>query len=54
MQCPKTDDLIDLVFYPDKLGMEATKKIQEHLEKCPGCKAVTLRYKREKQEAEPK
>lgn len=48
MACPKTMDLINLIFYPGKLSQEATAEIRDHIEHCLACKAVTQRYQREK------
>ncbi len=48
MSCPKADKLIDLSFFPEKLGKEATAEIRKHIQNCLKCKATVLRYEKEK------
>lgn len=48
MEHPKVDELIDFVFYPEKLSTEATKEIEEHISACIVCKAIILRYQEHK------
>ena len=47
MRCPKTDELINFVFFPEKLGKEATSKVREHLKQCIPCKAIVTRYRQD-------